>query len=186
LIIIIKNIFFMNQKTKKQLTYWLSVIVIGIALGLGLQFVRAWTEPATAPPGGNVGAPINTSATAQTKAGGFNILGFLGVGINSPTKQIDAAGEIKSRTGFCINDSCISSWPSGGGTAPASSPVLTGGCSYHTNICYLEGYGCSSWGGAYCSSTCECKCNAGSLSCNVINAGLAGPDYLITECGCYQ
>jgi hypothetical protein len=54
---------------KKQTTHWLKVAVIGIALGLGLQFVRAWTEPTTAPPGGNVGAPINTGAQKQVKAG---------------------------------------------------------------------------------------------------------------------
>ena len=54
---------------KKQITHWLSVIVIGIALGFALQFVRAWTEPTTAPPGGNVGAPINTGANKQVKKG---------------------------------------------------------------------------------------------------------------------
>jgi len=59
----------MNQKTPKQITHWLSVIVIGIALGFALQFVRAWTEPTVAPPGGNVGAPINTGAQKQTKSG---------------------------------------------------------------------------------------------------------------------
>ena len=57
----------MNQKTRKQTIHWLKVAVIGIALGFALQFVRAWTEPTTTPPGGNVGAPINTGAQKQTK-----------------------------------------------------------------------------------------------------------------------
>ena len=30
---------------------------------------NAWSEPASAPPGGNVSAPLNTSATTQTKTG---------------------------------------------------------------------------------------------------------------------
>ncbi|MFH1366941.1 MAG: fibronectin type III domain-containing protein [Patescibacteria group bacterium] len=34
---------------------------------------RAWTEPTAAPPGGNVAAPINVSATTQTKIGTLNI-----------------------------------------------------------------------------------------------------------------
>lgn len=85
----------MNQKTTKQLTHWLSVIIIGVALGLGLQFVRAWTEPTAAPPGGNVGAPINTSANPQTKAGSFTSNG------NITANQ------------FCLGGVCISAWPSG-------------------------------------------------------------------------
>jgi hypothetical protein len=62
---------------QKNIIHWLSVIVIGIVLGLGLQFVRAWTEPTVDPPGGNLGAPINTSAMVQTKAGGFTAIGGL-------------------------------------------------------------------------------------------------------------
>jgi hypothetical protein len=61
----------MKQKTKKQLTYWLSVAIIGIAFGFGLQFVRAWTEPTQAPPGGNVAAPVNTGTIKQTKHADF-------------------------------------------------------------------------------------------------------------------
>jgi hypothetical protein len=60
-----KNLKALSQK----LTYWLGVVAIGLLVGLSLQFVRAWTEPPVAAPGGNVGAPINASATAQTKWG---------------------------------------------------------------------------------------------------------------------
>ncbi len=54
----------------KKIAYWLGVVVVGIALGLGLQFVRAWTEPTVDPPGGNVGAPINTGDAPQAKGAG--------------------------------------------------------------------------------------------------------------------
>lgn len=79
--------------TKKQLTYWFSVIVIGIALGLAIQFVRAWTEPTSAPPDGNLGAPINTSDLAQTKEG-----------------DLKSGGTITASK-FCLGASCITSWP---------------------------------------------------------------------------
>ncbi|MBU4298742.1 hypothetical protein KJ636_01755 [Patescibacteria group bacterium] len=49
----------------------------GVALILGVlvtsvfvsYLVLAWTEPTSAPPGGNVAAPLNTSINAQAKEG---------------------------------------------------------------------------------------------------------------------
>ena len=96
----------MNQKTRKQTIHWLKVAVIGIALGFALQFVRAWTEPTTTPPGGNVGAPINTSGNAQTKAGNFTSNGIISAGDQ-----------------FCLRGVCISAWPSGTTTDPAPAPA---------------------------------------------------------------
>lgn len=58
------------KKVFRSLTWWLGVVVVGVFLGLTLQFVRAWTEPSQSPPGGNVGAPINTGPFTQTKHGG--------------------------------------------------------------------------------------------------------------------
>jgi hypothetical protein len=43
-------------------------MIIGVALGLGLQFVRAWTEPTLDPPNGNVSAPLNAGGLFQGKA----------------------------------------------------------------------------------------------------------------------
>jgi len=51
--------------------------MVGLVLGISLQFVRAWTEPTVAPPGGNVGAPINTSIVEQLKLGALGINGLL-------------------------------------------------------------------------------------------------------------
>lgn len=116
---------------KKQLTYWLKVAVIGIALGLGLQFVRAWTEPTAAPPGGNVGAPINTSGNAQTKAGGL-------------TAGTLTAATVTGTTQFCLGTSCITSWPSGGSGGGTSCPA----CSvfyYGNNNCMLTPQGFSAY-----------------------------------------
>jgi hypothetical protein len=65
------------KKFTKDATYWFGVVAIGLVFGLTIQFVTAWTEPTVAPPGGNVGAPVNTGDTGQIK-GGSMILNSLG------------------------------------------------------------------------------------------------------------
>lgn len=92
-----------TKEISKKITYWLGVVAIGLLVGLSLQFVRAWTEPAQAPPGGNVGAPINTGGLAQTKTGSFLTNGF-----------ISASGLVQGNR-LCIGADCRASWPSGGG-----------------------------------------------------------------------
>lgn len=73
----------MKDKLKKvfeNAVWWSGVVMVGLILGISLQFVRAWTEPTEAPPGGNVGAPINTSVLPQWKGlGGIGSLGVTGV-----------------------------------------------------------------------------------------------------------
>ena len=80
----------MKTKLKKlfssRIAYWTGIIIFGVILGISLQFVKAWTEPTAAPPGGNVGAPINTSNVAQGK------LGNLGIGTTSPSSTLDVNG----------------------------------------------------------------------------------------------
>jgi hypothetical protein len=147
---------------QKQIIYWLSVAVVGIALGLGLQFVRAWTEPTTAPPGGNVGAPINTSANPQTKAGGLNIGQRLKVGedISNPPGE---AGQIRW-TGSDFQGFTGTEWKS-----------LTGATTV------IGGYGCTVVGSTYedsggtctlphpitrecsCPSNCAADCGQGNI-----------------------
>lgn len=125
----------MKQKMSKQLSYWLSVIVIGIALGLGLQFVRAWTEPTEAPPNGNVGAPINTGSNTQTKAGALSVGGLSSPSLSDSNDgnyyidpngyshvhslDTDGAGYISapwvygmiSTPYICLNGDCRNKWP---------------------------------------------------------------------------
>jgi len=113
----------MNQKKKKQAMYWLKVAIIGIALGFGLQFVRAWTEPTTAPPNGNVGAPINTGATAQTKAGAM----YSNDRVGAPY--------------LCIGTDCRNAWPSGGtGNCVCFAQHNQYGYGGRNPICYTYDY----------------------------------------------
>lgn len=70
----------MKQKLKKifeNAVWWSGVVMVGLILGLTIQFVKAWTEPTVAPPNGNVGAPVNTSLLDQAKAGGLGVLSLL-------------------------------------------------------------------------------------------------------------
>ena len=141
---------------QKNLTHWLKVAVIGIALGIGLQFVRAWTEPTTAPPGGNVGAPINTSTVDQKKG-------------NTESGTISAKD-------FCLNsdtaNKCLSkvSWgtptttTTTTTTTPVSCPCGTCGDTYSEHkLCIVADGGwtitsvyiCTQSGWS-CTSGCSC------------------------------
>lgn len=62
-----------NISTAKQI----ALIAVGLVVGLGATYAMAFTAPTAPAPGGNVAAPINTSATAQTKSGNFGTLGLL-------------------------------------------------------------------------------------------------------------
>ncbi|KYG64793.1 hypothetical protein AZI86_11350 [Bdellovibrio bacteriovorus] len=65
---------------------------------------------------------LGTGSTAAT--------GNVGIGVTSPTEKLDVNGKVKA-TEFCIGGSCISSWPSGGGSGTvtniATGTGLTGG-----------------------------------------------------------
>jgi|GEM_PF-2683485 len=83
---------------------WLTLsIAMGIVLGGGLITIKAWTEPTVAPPGGNLGAPINTSANGQIKSGALQVNGFrnlgttildgnVGIGMTSPSTKLQVLG----------------------------------------------------------------------------------------------
>jgi hypothetical protein len=50
---------------------FLSTFLLASIALFGAAVVSAWTSPTVAPPNGNVAAPINISATSQTKTGTF-------------------------------------------------------------------------------------------------------------------
>jgi hypothetical protein len=86
----------MKKKLKKifeNAVWWSGVVMVGLVLGLTVQFVRAWTEPSVAPPGGNLGAPINTGIIAQAKQGVLQVLG-LTVYNNPAVSGVDVTGKV--------------------------------------------------------------------------------------------
>ncbi len=68
----------------------LKILTLAVVLSFGLSYVYAWTAPTQSPPAGNVSAPINTSATAQTKAG------RVGIGVTTPQAPLHTAGSINA------------------------------------------------------------------------------------------
>lgn len=57
----------------KQIFSAIKVSALAITLSLGMSYVYAWTAPVISPPGGNAVAPVNLSATGQTKDGDLTV-----------------------------------------------------------------------------------------------------------------
>ena len=144
---------------------WLSLsIILGVVIGGGLIAVKAWSEPASAPPGGNIGAPINTSGIGQIKSGalqanglrniGTTVLdGIVGIGVITPGAKLDVAGIIQA-TGLKLTTgagagkvltsdaSGIASWQAGSSGWPAGSYCImaNGACPSGFSLKTLSKY----------------------------------------------
>ncbi|MES2668177.1 MAG: hypothetical protein V4644_00585 [Patescibacteria group bacterium] len=58
-----------------------------------ITFAQTFTQPTSAPPGGNVAAPVNVGGTFQEKVGAL------------------WARSMGTDDGYCIGDDCITQWP---------------------------------------------------------------------------
>lgn len=63
----------MSQNKKTNLFYGLAVIALATLITAAI--ISAWTEPSSAPPTGNVSAPINVGSATQYKSGALGIGG---------------------------------------------------------------------------------------------------------------
>jgi len=139
------------KKNRQNISHWLSVIIIGIALGLALQFVRAWTEPTSFPPSGNVGAPINTGSQPQTREGGL-LMGSATTGGNKGPGTLNADQ-------LCIRGDCRTVWPTGGssggggGGGGTTTPMYQ--CPNHSSLSDLNHTTCTGqiWGSSTCCTS---------------------------------
>ena len=75
------------------------IIIFALVVTLGVNYVFAWTGPSEAPTGGNVPAPINVSASEQTKQGIFNLVNDFFVGGNAYIDQLLGIGTQSISTG---------------------------------------------------------------------------------------
>lgn len=135
---------------------FLAISTSALAIMLTLSFaIMAWTEPGTGiiPPGGTMVAPLNTGTTYQTKTGGLNIVGKVGIGTTGPSKNLEVNGDTKS-INFCLGDACCSTWDQCKQFAVCTAGATNGGCLK----CNADGSGwtdnCSS--GQFCvNGTCR-------------------------------
>jgi hypothetical protein len=94
----------MNKKNKIILSLF---SLFGLLFALGGIYILAqsgWQEPTATPPGDNVSAPINVGPETQTKQGGLNILGKLGIGKENPEVEVDVEGEIRATERICVKN----------------------------------------------------------------------------------
>jgi hypothetical protein len=95
-----------------------SFFVVVSATFLVMMAVHAWQEPGSPPPGGNVDPPLHQGNTVQTKTGGLNVMGNVGIGTATPT-NILSFGNTADRT-FWIENSAS-------GTVGRALTVAAGG-----------------------------------------------------------
>ena len=115
--------FTVNTASKTfRLSATVSLFIFGAIVGA--TYTHSWDGPSSTPPNNNVPIPINVGSASQIKTGasavnGFSnsgssyIVGNLGVGVASPVQKLQVNGYTRA-TGFCINTSCITSWPTAG------------------------------------------------------------------------
>jgi hypothetical protein len=145
----------------------LANLALGFLLGaivfIGASLVLAWTGPTSAPPNGNVSAPINVGTTDQIKnAGlGLNSLAVFGNAILSGTSRYLNFGSTAGSSGYGFRDNAgTMEFKSSGGTWQAiatstSSGIVGGGCAG-------DGTG---WGNAANCATQSCSSGGGVGSC---------------------
>lgn len=131
----------------------LSVIIAFLFIFL---LVRAdWTAPTETAPACSLSnsacnTPINVGASTQTKTGGLNITGNVGIGTTLPWQKLDVAGYIRGQSGLCMGSDCRTSWSNTGGPwqlktkeyafAPSCGNTLQGFTSWKYQFVYLPKY----------------------------------------------
>jgi|GEM_PF-4052604 len=92
----------MSQTNHKFFILFISAIAATLAMSVSFQsLLAAWQAPAASPPtcaAGNPGcdAPLNTGAGAQTKQGGLNITGNVGIGTANSGYKLDVNGDLRA------------------------------------------------------------------------------------------
>ena len=62
------------------------ILMLALVLSFGLSYALAWTPPTATPPNGNIDAPVNTGSGVQTKSGNFTAPNLLDTSATAQTK----------------------------------------------------------------------------------------------------
>ena len=89
----------MSQKISKAITCFSIIAVVIGAVFLANGLILAWSPPTQSPTGGNVPAPLNVGSDTQSKAGGLNIGGNVGIGTTGLGYKLEVAGDIRTLSG---------------------------------------------------------------------------------------
>lgn len=96
------------EKGKEMVKEKISPKIIATSFGILVLlflvsfYLFAWEEPISPLPGDNVPSPLNVGAETQTKEGGLNILGNVGIGKATPTQELDVAGNLNVEGSYWV------------------------------------------------------------------------------------
>ena len=125
-----------KQISSKIVSIVFSILVICFAVSF---YIFAWTEPTTAPPGGNVFPPLNTGGDAQIKTGALRVGGLtvdydsylatlggsVGIGTASPGAKLHVGGT-PGTDGIMFPDGTLQTTAAGTGSGGFSPDPYTG------------------------------------------------------------
>ena len=122
------------------------LVVLTLALGVNYLFA-AWTGPTQAPTGGNTSTPVHVGTTDQVKNGGLSLDGLsvfgggyfqgnVGVGVVTPSEELDVSGDIKASGTICDSNGCISGDGSGFYGSPTRVRLANSITSYSVGTLY--------------------------------------------------
>ena len=155
----------MREKLKnisKKSAYLLSVAVVGLVVGVSMQFVRAWTGPNATAPDGTVNSPVLTKPTLDQAIDG-NLI------INKTLHVKDIIVDQPGTGSITLKNSKITEWPTAGGANPGTS--FTGG----QTSCYDTALRQPDWSGV--------KCNVGYYVAGLTNT-INFNDHDVTSATC--
>jgi hypothetical protein len=151
------------------------VLLAVLTLALSVNYIfAAWTGPTEAPPGGNTPTPVHIGTTAQVKDGGLSLnalsvfgggyfQGKVGVGVVTPTQDLEVAGQIK----IGKDDSVTST----------AGTIRWSGTDF-------EGYNGTEWKSLTSGDTVTNQCPVGQDSVDLGSTSICLADGAIAQAGC--
>lgn len=125
----------------KKFVAQVAVISVALSFALGINYISAWVEPPSDPPGGNVPTPVNVGLTTQSKSGALAVFNNfyanrIGINVSPPVYSLDI-GTSADSSKDCIRfrDGTLQcTAASGGGGGGGGFTVLDAGYIVYNGI----------------------------------------------------